>query len=112
MGRHRTLVLSAALSFSLAVGSLPAQAASYADDDEPDAGDMLADAVVVRPLTFIAGLVGGALWVVSLPFTIPGGNAGEVADKAFTGPMRYTFYRPLGHMGIDDRPAYAEQSAE
>ena len=68
------------------------------DDDEPTGGKMLADVAVVRPMTFIASAIGAVGWVVSLPFTIIGGNMGEAGHTLVVDPLRYTFVRPLGHM--------------
>ena len=74
-------------------------------EDRSDA--VLLDAVVVRPLTLASGIVGIGLWVVTLPFSLPGGSV-EVAGKEFVGrPLEYTFTRPLGEWrfcGADRHP--------
>ncbi len=71
---------------------------SYLESDGPDGGDMLGDLIVVRPATAGVTIIGVAAWIVSLPFTLPGGNAGETWDEMVVGPAAYTFARPLGHM--------------
>ncbi len=106
MGSFRTKILiytlAAALSISGTLLSGSAVAAGcdteYLQDDEPNGGLMLVDAVLVRPLTFIASVAGAAIWVVTLPFTLLGGNTDEAADILVADPWCYTFVRPLGYM--------------
>lgn len=95
-----TLVVTLSISTTLLSGSIVAAGCDtdYLQADEPIAGTMLVDAVVVRPLTFVASVIGGALWVVSLPFTLLGGNTGEAGDILVMDPLCYTFKRPLGYM--------------
>lgn len=77
-------------------------------DDKPDGAEMLADAVIVRPMTLIASAVGAVGWVLSLPFTIPGGNVEEAGQTLVADPLRYTFLRPVGYMEEGTQPMYAE----
>jgi hypothetical protein len=45
--------------------------------------------------------------VITLPFTLPGGNADEAARYLIVEPAEYTFNRPLGdfqHCGEDRHP--------
>ena len=97
-----TLVLTLSISTILLSGSW---VAAGCDTDyfkekrkEPVAGVMLVDAVVVRPLTLVATAAGAVLWVVSLPFTLPGGNTDEAGEILVMDPLCYTFKRPLGYM--------------
>jgi hypothetical protein len=59
-------------------------------------GDMIIDAFVVRPLGIIGTAAGAVVWVVSLPFSLLGGNTGESANVLVKEPFTYTFNRPLG----------------
>lgn len=95
-----TLVVALSISTTLLSGSVVAAGCDtdYLQGDKPIPGVMLVDAVVVRPLTFVASVVGGALWVVTLPFTLLGGNTGEAGDMLVKDPLCYTFKRPLGYM--------------
>ena len=61
-------------------------------------GYMAADLVVLRPMGIIATAVGSIVYVISLPFSIPGGNQGEAYQKLVADPANYTFQRPLGEM--------------
>ena len=44
-----------------------------------------------------ATVTGFALFLVSSPFSLLGGNAGEAWDNLVAAPASYTFNRPLGH---------------
>jgi len=94
--------LAAAFSISATLLSGPAIAAGcdteYVQSKEPNGGLMLVDAVVVRPLTFVASVAGAAIWVVTLPFTLLGGNTDEAGNILVADPWCYTFVRPLGYM--------------
>ncbi len=71
---------------------------TYRHGEEPSAGLMLVDAVLIRPLTFVASVAGAAIWVVTLPFTLMGGNTDEAGDVLVADPWCYTIDRPLGYM--------------
>ena len=60
------------------------------------ATDMVVDAVVMRPLGLVATVLGAALTVVALPFTIPSGSVEQSAQAFIVRPAEYTFKRPLG----------------
>jgi hypothetical protein len=57
---------------------------------------MLVDGIVVRPLGIVATLIGGAVFVVTLPFSALGGNVSESGQSLVVDPARMTFKRPLG----------------
>ena len=57
---------------------------------------MAADMVFLRPLGLVSTVLGSALFVVSLPFSLLGGNTGDAAQKMVVDPAKYTFNRPLG----------------
>ena len=65
-------------------------------EEEPTAGAMVADALIARPLGLVATVLGGAAFIVSLPFSAAGGNVDQAADKLVMGPVRETFVRCLG----------------
>lgn len=83
---------------SITVGCLMMSSApSFAGvEDEPSAGEMVADVVVARPLGVLATVGGAAAFVVSLPFSALGGNVKEAADALVVGPAKATFVRCLG----------------
>ena len=51
---------------------------------------------VARPVLFVATVLGTALYVVTLPFTLGGGNAGAAGKALVLGPGESTFVRCLG----------------
>jgi hypothetical protein len=59
--------------------------------------DMLLDALVVRPVMLATTIVGGGLFVVSLPFTVPSNSVEAAGYEFFYRPGEYTFARPLGN---------------
>ena len=74
---------------------VPAQGGGC-DASTRDPGAMAADAVLVRPFGVVGTVFGAAAWIVSLPFTLPSGNAGEAGQRMIGDPAAYTFSRPLG----------------
>lgn len=67
-----------------------------AEEEGPSAGAMCGDLVGVRPLGIATTALGFVGYVVSLPFSIPGGNSDKVWEKCVKEPAKYTFVRPLG----------------
>ena len=55
------------------------------------------DVTMARPVGAAATVAGFALFVVSSPFSLLGGNASESWDNLVAAPAAYTFKRPLGH---------------
>jgi hypothetical protein len=65
---------------------------------EPTTNEVLADALVARPLGLVGTIIGAATFVVALPFTIPSGTTDRAAEALVAKPARYTFKRPIGQM--------------
>ena len=70
--------------------------AQEAIDDSPSAGAMVGDLLVARPIGVVLTAGGTAAWLVSLPFTLLAGHAGEAAETLVVGPAETTFMRCLG----------------
>jgi hypothetical protein len=102
-GMRKVLVIPA---LAAALFTAPA----YAIDQEqvgrePTTNEVLADALVARPLGLVGTIIGAATWVVSLPFTLPSESSTRAADALVRKPARYTFLRPIGQMdGCDALP--------
>lgn len=95
-------IIASAAVVVLATAYSPATLAeTYEVDDTPSAGAMAIDAVLVRPMAFTSTVVGGALFVLTLPFSAIGGNVPEAGEKLFVDPARMTFVRPLGEFDSD-----------
>jgi hypothetical protein len=65
-------------------------------NEDPGAGDMMFDLLVLRPMGFVGVVTGPIVFVVSLPFSAAGGNIEQAADQLVFKPALWTFYRPLG----------------
>jgi hypothetical protein len=91
--RIQKSVMIFCLAMSLASHAFTAQADTVTGDK---GGDMLVDLVVLRPIGLVSTVVGGAVFVLGLPFTLPSGSVGESACELVKRPAAYTFTRPLG----------------
>lgn len=94
--RHIT-ALMVGLLFS---ASVLAQANSHSPYQEhvenPGMFAMLGDLVIARPLLLGVTAIGAAAFVVSLPFTLLGGNVTEAGQELVLRPGTETFARCLG----------------
>ena len=75
--------------------SLGANSASAASDDDLK---VAADTLVVRPVCFVATVIGSGLFVVSLPIAAISRSVKKTAHVLVVRPARATFTRPLGDM--------------
>ncbi|MCK5880480.1 MAG: hypothetical protein KAG18_01320 [Sinobacterium sp.] len=92
----RTLmVMSMAILLSMPQLSLAKNSSSVVLE-EPTALAMAGDLVVARPIGLVITVVGVAAFLVSLPFSLLGGNTGEAAETLVVGPAKTTFVRCLG----------------
>jgi hypothetical protein len=57
-----------------------------------------ADVLVVRPASFIATVLGTAIFVVSLPIAAISGSVDDTAEALVFTPGRATFTRPVGEL--------------
>jgi len=94
MTRNISRTLMATLAACLLVFSSVGHARAI--DESPSALAMAGDAVFVRPVLLVTTIVGSALYLVSLPFSLLGGNAAEAGDVLVVGPAKATFVRCLG----------------
>ena len=73
--------------------------AQYDDEvmtERPGYGAIVVDAAIARPLGIVGTALGAAVWVVTLPFTLPTGTVGEAGQSLVVDPAVTTFYRCLG----------------
>ena len=74
----------------------PAIASVDIEKEDPSAGAMVADFVLVRPVAIVGLVVGSIFFVVALPFSAMGGNVKTSAKNLVVKPAKYSFVRPLG----------------
>ena len=75
-----------------------ARVSFFDEAEEPTAGEMLADTVLIRVPMFVATVVGVVTFVVTLPFSALGGNVDQAGKTLVLEPAKYTFVRPLGEL--------------
>ena len=61
-----------------------------------DAENIPVDVLIIRPIGLVGTVLGTALFIVALPFSIPSGSVKMTARKLIVEPFKYTFTRPLG----------------
>ena len=101
MQKSNRKLLTYFLAFTLALSNVmfSANVAAYERvHEEPTAGTMLADTFMVRPFMLVSTVIGTAAFIVTLPFSLLGGNAGEAGKTLVVEPAAYTFVRPLGQL--------------
>lgn len=95
VNRYSRLLSAVALSAALLAPQL-----SYADtgavQEEPSALAMMGDLIIARPLGIVFTAIGAVAYVVTLPFSLAGGNAAEAGKVLVVGPAEATFVRCLG----------------
>lgn len=82
------------IAFLVILALLTSMAPAMARDI--DDADVVADALVVRPVGLASIIVGSVIFVVALPFSIPSQSVGKVAEAIVVNPCKYTFVRQLG----------------
>ena len=93
MNKIYALVVCVALCMPSTLLSAQASCREYTS---PNSDSMLVDIVFIRPFGIVGTAAGTVAYVVSLPFTLLGGNAGKAGKKLVVEPAAYTFARPLG----------------
>jgi hypothetical protein len=91
--KRSRLLTATTLSIALLV---PQIGVAQQVEEDPSALAMTGDALIARPLGLVFTAVGAALYVVTLPFTLAGGNAKQAGKELVVGPAEATFVRCLG----------------
>jgi hypothetical protein len=101
MKRLQRCLLNMLLALAIANAVfVPAAAAAEIDDNYglSRSEAMFIDGLLIRPGMVVVTAVGVVAFVVTLPFSILGGNVGEAGEKLVVEPAEYTFVRPLGEL--------------
>jgi hypothetical protein len=100
MNPFRTLAAILALMFGLLSLPVHAQPTPGGDPiyhaDAPPAYAMVGDLLIARPLLIVATVIGTGVFLVSLPFTLFGGNVAEAGEALVLTPGKEAFVRCLG----------------
>jgi hypothetical protein len=95
--KHRLIALTMSLMmFSLALPAAAEDLDSAILNERPGEFAMIGDAIFVRPLLAASTVLGAGIFVVTLPFSLLGGNVGEVAKTMVVAPFKATFLRCMG----------------
>ena len=84
------------LSANSGLTTLPSTSPSAVKHPEVTAGATTADLLLARPGGAVATVLGAAVFVVGLPFTLINGSTEQAAQTLVVQPANYTFARPLG----------------
>ena len=93
------LSVSSLLSMSVLASDASQRQNVYHDNGLGVSGSaeaMVADVLIARPIGMATTVVGSAIYVVSLPFSLLGGNEKQAREKLVKEPTEFTFKRPLG----------------
>ncbi len=92
------------LSVAVTLPTVGLAETTKAVEEKPSAGAMVADAVVARPVLAVTTVLGAGLFIVTLPFTLAGGNTADAGNALVVEPAKNTFYRCLGckHTGYQE----------
>jgi len=93
--KRGTVFFTIAAMLIIPLGS-EALAQTYMEQKQPDAGAMVADFFLLRPLGLVTLITGFTVFVLSAPFSALGGNINTAWDKMAVDPAKFTFARPLG----------------
>jgi hypothetical protein len=91
------------------VSAMPLSAADPTEAGEPSPDEVAADLLFIRPIALCSIVVGSAIFVVFLPFTIPTGNFSLSGKKLVLEPVKYTFLKPLGELETPFRVSTPER---
>ncbi len=92
-------IFSLCLTLTLSTITGSVIAAEETPQKEVSAEMMTIDLLLVRPLGIVATVLGGGVFIVSLPFTALGGNVEGAYNALLSDPAKFTFVRPLGDFG-------------
>lgn len=87
------------LTLSLSHLGMAAEQPGVVVEEDPTMLAMTSDLLLVRPVMLVGTVLGSAVWLVSSPFSLAGGNAMQAADTLVVGPAKATFVRCLGCVG-------------
>jgi hypothetical protein len=96
MKRALRVVAATALASTLSFASAAQARDMDLEGARPSAFAMFGDALIVRPVMTAATVGGAAIYVVTLPFSLIGGNAQEAGETLVVDPAATAFVRCLG----------------
>jgi hypothetical protein len=90
----KIFILLLAVSLMMGCFSSPGWAEDkWTKEDPVGQGWSMMDVVFARPFGVATAIAGTAIFIVSLPFTIPAGGVKEAADVLIVKPFQFSFTR-------------------
>ena len=87
----KSLLVSLVAACILGMSAPSAQAYEEYDDTA-----IILDLAIYRPVGLVASVVGAAIFVGSLPISLPTWSVGKTFESFVARPVAYTFWRELG----------------
>lgn len=84
------LITSLLIGFSYSLGFAELE---WTEDDPVTDEWKVIDLIIARPIGVIAGIFGTAVFIVSLPFTIPTKSVDKAANFLIERPFKFSFIR-------------------
>jgi hypothetical protein len=103
-----TLILALLITFGVNADDMTGAPAAPKSKYQPTAEQMIIDGLVYRPLSLAGTLVGTGLFIVTLPFSLIGGNAGQAGERLVLEPASATFDRCLGCLPGNSSSSYSQ----
>lgn len=114
MGKSKKL-LAMTLAATLAAGSTLSNVAQadqmsdqVFDESRPSGGAMVVDTLIARPILIAGTLIGAGLFVISVPFSLLGGNPRGALHALVATPAESAFLRCLGCTPVQNERMAAE----
>jgi hypothetical protein len=82
--------------FIVLMTSLLMLSSTVAFAENTQEGNIIGDALIIRPLGLVSIVAGTAVFVVSLPFAAITKSVPKTAKQLVVDPFNYTFDRPMG----------------
>jgi hypothetical protein len=95
--RLKAAVALCLIGFSIGAAFSPGWATDYSwnENDPVTDGWNMMDLLLARPIGLAAGIIGSAVFVATLPFTIPTRSVDNAAQIFIVRPFSFSFSRPL-----------------
>ena len=107
MNQSHSVLLHPLLIAALLFSGQPAVAGDQQQAQQvarrPSAEAMILDGLVYRPVSLAGSIVGTGIFVVTLPFSLLGGNVKQAGETLVLEPARDTFGRCLGCIDLYGR---------
>lgn len=97
MNINKSIILAVLLLVVFTAKPIAADDATVSDQPfKPSAEAMILDGLIYRPIALAGTIIGAGVFIATLPFSLPGGNADVAGQRLVVEPAHDTFTRCLG----------------